>query len=134
MTPRNRNILIGLGALVGTILIARYLYRKNNTPDKLSLEVTNIDDDNKSFDYLVKNGDGSLLTSGSFNVRDLDKVEVLGKNRITISTDYTKSFANITGYSVNQKQFNKKVKFKEQDGVQQLGATLEAVTQGGGNV
>lgn len=134
MTPRNRNILIGLGALVGTILIARYLYRKNNTPDKLSLDVTNIDDDNKSFDYLVKNGDGSLLTSGSFNVRDLDKVEVLGKNRITISTDYTKSFANITGYSVSQKQFNKKVKFKEQDGVQQLGATLEAVTQGGGNV
>jgi hypothetical protein len=134
MTPRNRNILIGLGALVGTILIARYLYRKNNTPDKLSLDVTNIDDDNKSFDYVVKNEDGSVLTSGSFNVRDLDKVEVLGKNRITISTDYTKSFANITGYSVNKKQFNKKVKFKEQDGVQQLGATLEAVTQGGGNV
>jgi len=125
MTPKTRNILIGTGAFVVLFLIGRYLYRKNQTPEKLTLDVTNIDDANKSFDYTVKKEDGSVLTSGKYNVRDLDVVFVDGKNRVTISPDYKKEGALITGKSLKDTQFLKKVAFKkEAEIINQLSTAL----------
>jgi hypothetical protein len=130
MTPKTRNILIGSGALVVLFLIGRYLYRKSRTPEKLNLDVTNIDDAKKSFDYVVKKEDGSVLTSGKYNVRDLDVVFVDGKNRVTISPDYKKEGALITGKSLKETQFLKKIAFKKEgDALNQLATAISSTTQ-----
>ena len=125
MTPKTRNILIGSGALIVLYLVGRYLYRKSRTPEKLTLDVTNIDNDKKSFDYSVKKEDGSILTSGNYNVRDLDVVFVDGVNRFTITADYKKEGALILGKSLKETQFLKRVNFEQSnDGLTQLANTL----------
>jgi hypothetical protein len=130
MTPKTRNILIGSGVLVVLYFVGRYLYRKSRTPEKLTLDVTNIDDAKKSFDYVVKKEDGSVLTSGKYNVRDLDVVFVDGVNRFTISADYLKEGALLTGKSLKETQFLKKIAFKKEgDGLSQLANAISSTTQ-----
>ena len=128
MTPRNKNIIIGVVATIGIFLLGRYYWKKSKTPDKLTLDVTNVDDIGKTFSYVVKKEDGSILTQGDFNVMDLDKMEVLGKNKFTITTDFTKNHAIVQAESLGQRQFYKKVKFKSPNDITQLGQTLTAVT------
>lgn len=129
MTPKTKNILIGAGALAVLFFVGRYLYRKNRTPEKLTLDVTNVDDANKSFDYSVKKEDGSVLTSGKYNVRDLDVVFVDGKNRVTIIPDYKKEGALITGKSLKDTQFVKRVAFKKEgETISQLATALSTAT------
>jgi len=128
ITPRNRNIIIGVGVLIGAYFIGKYLYKRSRTPEKLTLKTSNKNDVNKSVEYEVLREDGSILTSGSFSVRDMDKTDVFGKNRVSISTDYKKDKIIFAGKSVDKTQFFEKIKFvNEDEGLENLATTIGAI-------
>jgi|LakMenEpi03Aug12_release.lakeMendotaPanAssembly.Ray.scaffolds.fasta_scaffold125847_6 hypothetical protein len=116
-------ILIGLTAFAGLYFIGRHLYRKSKIADDLTLDITNLNNENKSFDYEVKKN-GELLTSGKFDIKQPSFGFVDGKNKLIVTNN--KSSVELVGKSVDQKKFRQKVKFSDKKGSEgQLEASVK---------
>lgn len=122
----NKTVKIAIGVTVVATLyfIGKYLYKKSRTPDDLTLDITNVDNETKSFDYEVKRN-GASLTSGKFSVTQPTFGFVSGKNKMIVTNNKTN--VELIGKSVGEKKFYKKVKFDEpNDGVgSKLGAVVK---------
>jgi hypothetical protein len=116
-------ILIGLTAFAGLYFIGRNLYRKSKIADDLTLDITNLDNEKKSFDYEVKKN-GALLTSGKFDINQPSFGYVDGKNKLIVTNN--KSNVELVGKSVDQKMFRQRVKFSDKKGSEgQLEASVK---------
>ena len=106
-------ILIGVTAVAGLYCIGRHLYRKSKIADNLTLDITNIDNEKKSFDYEVKKN-GALLTSGKFDIKQSTFGYVDGKNKLIVTNNKTNVV--LIGKSLDQTMFHQKVKFSDKKG------------------
>ena len=110
MDKKQLNILLGVGAVVGGALLLRYLYKKSQVPDVLTIELSNLNNATQSFDYIIYKNDREFK-KGTFNTRMPSEAFVQFKNKIQF--DNNLKSITITGTSANSEQFKKLIKFKE---------------------
>lgn len=112
MDKKKLNLILGIGVLLGSYLIVRHFYKKSQTPDELTIEVSNLNNKNQSFDYVIlKNG--TEFKKGSFNTRMPSEAFIQFKNKIQF--DNGLNSITISGTSADTSQFKKIIKFKKSD-------------------
>lgn len=110
MDKKQLNLLFGVGALIGGYLIVRHFYKKSQTPDELTIEVSNVNNKTQSFDYIIYRN-GSEYKKGVFNTRMPSEAFVHFKNKIQFNNELNSVIISAT--SADKEQFKKIIKFKK---------------------
>lgn len=110
MDKKQLKIILGVSAVIGGALLMRYLYNRSKIADKLSIELSNLNNKEQSFDYVIYKNDREFKR-GTFNTRMPSDAFIQFKNKVQFNNNLNS--ITIIGISADSEQFRKLVKFKK---------------------
>lgn len=123
MDKKYLNVLLGAGALIGGYFLFRYFYKNSQVPDELTIELSDINNGNQSFNYVVMKN-GSEFKKGVFTTMMPSEAFIQFKNKIQFINNLDS--VTIIGTSSDKEQFRKIIKFKRSTDPKVPTAELEA--------